>query len=70
MKRFEPSTPHAAAVVAALAMTLITFGLAIVAPAMLDAAGNGYRVAQANAVLPAASDRVLVAASVDVHRPG
>ena len=70
MKRFEPSTPRAAAIVAALAMTLITFSLAIVAPATLDANGNGDRAQATNAVAPAASDRVLVAASLDVHRPG
>jgi hypothetical protein len=70
MKRFEPSTPRAAAVVAALAMTLMTFGLAIVAPATLDANGNGDRAQATHAVSPAASDRVRVAARIDIHRPG
>ncbi len=70
MKRFEPSTPRAAAVVAALAMTLITFGLAIVVPATLDADGNGDRAQATNAVTPAPTDRVLVAANLDVRRPG
>ena len=67
MKRFEPSTPRAAAVVAALAMTLITFSLAIVAPATLDANGNGDRAQATNA---AANDHVLVAASGDIHDAG
>src|SRR5580765_1114571 len=54
MKRFEPSTPRAAAVVAALTMTLITFGLAIVAPAALDAYVDGDRAQATNPVSPAA----------------
>ena len=70
MKRFEPSTPRAAAVVAALAMTLITFGLAIVVPATLDADGNGDRAQATNAASPAANERALVAGNLDVRRPG
>ncbi len=70
MKRFEPSTPRAAAVAAALAMTLITFSLTIVVPATLDAAGNGDRVQATNSGSPASTHRVLVAANVDIRRPG
>jgi hypothetical protein len=70
MKRFEPSTPRAAAAVAAVAMTLITFGLLIVVPAMLETDGNGGRAQATNAVSPAAIDRVLVAVNVNIRRPG
>lgn len=70
MKRFQHSTPRAAAAVAALAMTLITFGLAIVLPATLANDGNGDRAQAANAVSPAAIDRVLVAVNVNIRRPG
>lgn len=70
MKRFEPSTPRAAAAVAALAMTLITFGLAIVVPATIEAGGDDDRAQATNAVSRTSTDRVLVAANVDIRRPG
>jgi hypothetical protein len=70
MKRFHPSTPRAAAAIAALAMTLITFGLAIVVPATFDADGIGDRAQASNAVSPTADARVLVVANVDIRRLG
>lgn len=70
MKSFEPSTPRAAAVVAALAMTLITFGLAIVVPATFDGIGNGDGAQATNAVSPAPTERALVTDDVDMRRPG
>ncbi len=67
MKRFQPSTPRAAAAITALAMTLITFGLAIVVPATLETGGGGNRAQATNAVPPAAIEHVVVAANVDLQ---
>lgn len=56
MKRYEPSTPRAAAAIAALAMTVITFGLAIVVPAALAPDGEQHTVTAR--LVPAAFERV------------
>jgi hypothetical protein len=36
MKRYQPSTPHAASIVAAIGLTVLSMGVAVVAPAKLD----------------------------------
>jgi hypothetical protein len=70
MKRFELSTPRAANVVAALAMIPITFSLAIVVTATLDANSNADGAQATNAVSSGGIEHVVVAAGVDLRRPG
>jgi hypothetical protein len=43
MNRFPPRTPRAAFGLAAIALTALTFGLAVVAPARLDSANTDAR---------------------------
>jgi hypothetical protein len=70
MNRYQSSTPRAAAAVAAVVMTLITFGLAILVPAMIESGGEGIRARAAYALPPKTSDRVVIAADVAFHRQG
>jgi hypothetical protein len=66
MRRYEPSTPRAAAAIAALAMTVITFGLAVVVPAAL--APDGEQHTATARIVPVAIDRVAVAEIAFVPR--
>lgn len=67
MKRYQDSTPRAVAAIAALVMTVLTFGLAIVVPAAL-APGGEEQTRTARVVAPAAKEHVTVA-TIDVQ-PG
>jgi len=63
MKNYEPKTPRAAFGVAALAMSVITLCVAVVAPAAMDARGDDPGVlAAARAAAPA------VTASADMKK--
>ena len=64
MNRYQSSTPRVAAAIAAVAMTLVTIGVAIVVPATIESGGEGMR-AQAMNVPSSATDRIVVAVSVD-----
>ena len=55
MKRYKTSTPRAAVAVAAVAMTVITLGLAVVVPATIEHSSD--TLAQASTVV----DRVAAA---------
>lgn len=70
MNRFKPSTPRVATAIAAVVMTVITFGLFIVVPATIGSDGQSARTQAANGVPPAAIDRVIIAPDVDFHHQG
>ncbi len=70
MKRYQSSTPRAAAAIAAVAMTVITFAIAIVVPAMLLPGDEVQRVQATHEVFPAAIDRIGVAANDELRRRG
>jgi hypothetical protein len=52
MKQYKPSTSRAAFVIAALVMSIITFGLVVVLPATINSGGSDVR-AQVAAVVVA-----------------
>ena len=53
MNRYEPSIPHVAFGIAAVAMTAITIGLALVLPAWMEPGDQGAgRLATSGAALP------------------
>ena len=66
MNRYQSSTPRVAAAIAAVAMTLVTIGVAIVVPATIESGGEGMR-AQAMNVPQSGTNRVVVAVSGDTH---
>jgi len=70
MNRYQSSTPRVPAAVAAIVMTLITFGVTILVPAMIESGGEGIRT-QAAYTLPRDSiDRIVIAADVGFRRRG
>jgi hypothetical protein len=67
MNRYETKTPRAAFGFAALAMTAITFGLAVYVPAGMDATNDEFRtLAAAKVVAPAAKEGTAILAPVEV----
>jgi hypothetical protein len=60
MNRYENSIPRAACGIAAAAMTAMTIGLFVVAPAKTDSASNGVRTLAASKVLTPASAEVAI----------
>ena len=67
MNRFQSSTPRAAFGIAAVAMTVVTFGLLIVVPATIDAGREDVRAqAAAKLVTPAATEVVTIPTRIDV----
>ena len=66
MNRFQSSTPRAAFGIAAVAMTVVTFGLLVVVPATIDSGGENVRTqASAKLVAPAATEVVMTPARID-----
>ena len=55
MKNYEPSTPRTAFGAIACALTVVTFALAVVAPATLVAQGQASQIAAQKAVAPVGS---------------
>jgi hypothetical protein len=51
-------------------MTLITFGVTILVPAMIESGGEGIRTQAAYALPPNSIDRIIIAADVGFHRQG
>ena len=74
MNRYEPSTPRVAFGIAAVAMTAITIGVAVVIPASMDSDSSEPRVLEALKVTaPASAGVVTGAESIDavaVHETG
>ena len=70
MNRYQSPTPRVAAAVAAIVMTLITFGVTILVPAMIESGGEGIRTQAAYALPPNSIDRIIIAADVGFHRQG
>jgi hypothetical protein len=67
MNRYETSIPRAAFGIAAVAMTAITVGLAVVAPAKLDSGRAEIRTpAVSGAVTPAPTEVAISPARIDV----
>ena len=67
MNRFESSTPRVALAIAAVAMTVVTFGLLVVVPATIESGSQDVRTqAAAKFVMPAATDVVIIATRRDV----
>ena len=67
MNRFQSSTPRAALGIAAVAMTVVTFGLLVVVPATIDSGSGDVRPqASAKLVTPAATEIVIIPARIDV----
>jgi hypothetical protein len=65
MNRYQSQTPRVAATIAAVAMTLVTIGVAIVVPATLESGGDGVRAQATNVIQPAAIANI--AGNVDVR---
>lgn len=57
MKPYQPSTPRAALAVAAVALSAITFSLAVVVPATMDAGGRRAAAVVACVSNPAAIEK-------------
>jgi len=57
MKPYQPSTPRAAFAVAAVALSAITFSLAVVVPATMDAGGRRAAAVVARVSSPAAIEK-------------
>lgn len=70
MERYQSSTPRVGAAIAAVAMSLITFALAIVVPAVLVPGDESRRVQATYELSPAAIDRISTAATNDLRRHG
>jgi hypothetical protein len=66
MKSYENSVPRLAFGIAAVAMTAITIGVAIVMPAGMETDSQGPAMLAASKVIPSASTDVLTIASIDV----
>jgi len=56
MNRFRSSTPRAISAIAAVVMTVITFGLFVIVPATIQPDGEYGRAQAANVVTPAAAE--------------
>ncbi len=70
MNRYQSSTPRVAAAVAAIVMTLITFCVTILVPAMIESGGESIRTQAAYALPPDSIDRIVIAADGGFHRQG
>ena len=68
MNRYENSMPRAALMFAAVAMTLLTVCLTVVAPAKLDSGGFEARVL--NLITPSSGERLLWAPVARLMRQG
>jgi hypothetical protein len=68
--RYQASTPRVAAAIAAIVMTLITFGVTILVPAMIESGGDGIRTQAAYALPPDSIDRIVIAADVEFGSQG
>jgi hypothetical protein len=67
MNRFESATPRVALAIAAVAMTVVTFGLLVVVPATIESGGQEVRTqAAAKVVTPAATEVVIISTRSDV----
>jgi len=70
MNRYQSSTPRVAAAVAAIVMTLITFGVTILVPAMIESGGGGIRTQAAYALPPNSIDHIVIAVDVGFRSQG
>jgi hypothetical protein len=69
MNRFQSSTPRAALGIAAVAMTVVTFGLLVIVPATIESGSEDVRTqASAKLVMPAAAEAVIIPTRIDVLR--
>jgi hypothetical protein len=67
MNRFQSSTPRVALGIAAVAMTVVTFGLLVVVPATIDSGSEDVRTqAAAKLVTPAAAEVVMIPTRIDL----
>lgn len=67
MNRFQSSTPRAAFGIAAVAMTVVTFGLLVVVPATIESGSEDVRTqTSAKLVTPAATAVVMSPTRIDV----
>ncbi len=66
MNHYEPSTPRFAVGIAAVAMTAITIGVAVVMPAKMDLGGRELRVLAASKVTTPTSTSLAAVTSIDV----
>ena len=67
MNRYQPSTPRAAIGIAAVAMTVLTIGVAVVLPSEVQSVDrNAATSTAANAAAPAPIDVAIVPARIDV----
>jgi hypothetical protein len=67
MNRFQSSTPRVALGIAAVAMTVVTFGLLVVVPATIDSGSEDVRTqAAAKLVTPAAAEVARVPTRIGV----
>lgn len=67
MYRYQPSTPRAAIGLAALAMTVLTIGVAVVLPSeMQSGGGNAATYTAASAATPAPIEVAIIPARIDV----
>ena len=65
MNRYRPSTPRVAFAIAALAMTAVTAGVAIVAPSRIGS-GDAANAATAAAPAPARTEVAIIPSRIDV----
>ena len=67
MNRFESSTPRVALAIAAVAMTVVTFGLLVVVPATIESGSENDRTqASAKVVRPAVTTVVMIRTRIDL----
>ncbi len=67
MKRYEPRTPRAALAIGAVAMTALTLGMMVAAPALLDSGAMERTVLAAPAsVSPAPAEVTIIPSRIDV----
>jgi hypothetical protein len=67
VNRFESSTPRVALAIAAVAMTVVTFGLFVVVPATIEFGTEDVRTqAAAKVVTLAATEVVIIPTRIDV----
>jgi hypothetical protein len=67
MNRFQSSTPRVALGIAAVAMTVVTFGLLVIVPATIEFGTEDIRTqATAKLVTPAVTEVVTIPTRIDV----
>ncbi|MEO8302919.1 MAG: hypothetical protein ABI724_02255 [Betaproteobacteria bacterium] len=67
MNRYQPSTPRAAIGLAAVAMTVLTIGVAVVLPSEVQSVGGGAATfAAASVAAPAPIEVAIIPARIDV----